>query len=644
MLVASSAAAATRYVAKGGADSGDCTMQSKPCLTIAHGISTMAGGDTLIVGDGTYAETIRDMPSGTAAAYTTIRAANDWGVLIDGSGFSNTFKYGIYVGMKSYVQIRGFHVKMNQANDNNPPIIIDHSDHVKVQRCSASYGPTSNNASSFAAGPASSYVLFEECYAFGGSRYQFLVFQSDHVVVRRCVARSDHWTGTLQCAGFTNYDSTQTAWQNDIVLDSDTANCAGKMFGGFFNENKHFQQETSEAFKGNIVLNVKAYYAGDYDYQVSGTRTIDDMVIWDSSGGYFADVGGGNPPTITTNRVTIGGITGNYDGPNGGGAWGTGYTVYGQLTNTLQNSLFVGNHSFGVADYTSGDYNAFFGNGASYGGHHPATPGAHDVTNVDARAASLKYLPRIEPGSPLKTSGKGGDQMGAEILFKVGATGSLHGDPGWDTVTPDPLWPFPNEDQIRNDMASYSGPGGAGARGFTTGNSIDKTQQTLTKYIWEYLGNQIPPDIYGFNIAVSSLPNAVINKPYSATVSVGGGTTPYSWSISGNLPPGLTLDPATGTVSGTPTMLGDFPFTATVTDSAKPTAQTATKALSIRVTDGTMPMPGDDGGVNVNAAASGSGDSGCGCHAAGVATNGALTIAGLLAAIALLGARRKDRR
>ncbi|MBH9807652.1 LPXTG cell wall anchor domain-containing protein, partial [Clostridioides difficile] len=34
----------------------------------------------------------------------------------------------------------------------------------------------------------------------------------------------------------------------------------------------------------------------------------------------------------------------------------------------------------------------------------------------------------------------------------------------------------------------------------------------------------------------------------------------------------------------------------------------------------------------------------CGCHAAGVATNGALTIAGLLAAIALLGARRKDRR
>jgi MYXO-CTERM domain-containing protein len=45
-------------------------------------------------------------------------------------------------------------------------------------------------------------------------------------------------------------------------------------------------------------------------------------------------------------------------------------------------------------------------------------------------------------------------------------------------------------------MASYTGPGGVGARGFATGTSRDGSPQTLTKYIWEYLGNPIPDEVY----------------------------------------------------------------------------------------------------------------------------------------------------
>ena len=52
------------------------------------------------------------------------------------------------------------------------------------------------------------------------------------------MARNDYWTGSLQCAGFTNYDSVHTVWQNNIVLDSDEANCTGHLYGGFFNKNK----------------------------------------------------------------------------------------------------------------------------------------------------------------------------------------------------------------------------------------------------------------------------------------------------------------------------------------------------------------------------------------------------------------------
>ena len=47
----------------------------------------------------------------------------------------------------------------------------------------------------------------------------------------------------------------------------------------------------------------------------------------------------------------------------------------------------------------------------------------------------------------------------------------------------------------------------------------------------------------------------------------GGGTAPYSWSISsGNLPEGLNLNPTTGLISGSPATGGIFNFTVRVSD------------------------------------------------------------------------------
>ncbi len=82
-------------------------------------------------------------------------------------------------------------------------------------------------------------------------------------------------------------------------------------------------------------------------------------------------------------------------------------------------------------------------------------------------------------------------------------------------------------------------------------------------------------------ITTTTLRQGVAGSFYSDTLKATGGTLPYKWSITaGSLPQGLQIDSLTGIISGIPTHIGTFEFTACVTDAS---LQTATKALSIEV-------------------------------------------------------------
>ena len=86
----------------------------------------------------------------------------------------------------------------------------------------------------------------------------------------------------------------------------------------------------------------------------------------------------------------------------------------------------------------------------------------------------------------------------------------------------------------------------------------------------------------------SPLTAATQGTAYSVNVTATGGVTPYTWTLAtgSNLPAGLTLTSGTpfATISGTPTATGTFQFTLKVTDSTKPTAQTATATFLVTVT------------------------------------------------------------
>lgn len=96
---------------------------------------------------------------------------------------------------------------------------------------------------------------------------------------------------------------------------------------------------------------------------------------------------------------------------------------------------------------------------------------------------------------------------------------------------------------------SGSASGGTDPSGSSSGNTDPDT----------------PPAVV--SIVTSSLPQATVGQPYSAQLQASDGSNPVSgtWSVTG-LPEGITLDPATGTLSGTAAISGDYTLGITFTD------------------------------------------------------------------------------
>jgi titin len=87
-------------------------------------------------------------------------------------------------------------------------------------------------------------------------------------------------------------------------------------------------------------------------------------------------------------------------------------------------------------------------------------------------------------------------------------------------------------------------------------------------------------------ISTTTLPDATTGSSYNQTLAATGYPTP-TWAItSGALPPGLSLNPVTGTLTGTPTERGTYTFTVTAANGIAPNA---TQALTLSVDVPTTP-------------------------------------------------------
>jgi len=86
------------------------------------------------------------------------------------------------------------------------------------------------------------------------------------------------------------------------------------------------------------------------------------------------------------------------------------------------------------------------------------------------------------------------------------------------------------------------------------------------------------------NLVLSGTPGAgSIGTAYSFTFTAIGGATPYTFALGGSLPPGLSLNTSTGTISGTPTTAGTYSFGVVLTDSSGPPALSSSICTSITI-------------------------------------------------------------
>ncbi|MDN2702139.1 putative Ig domain-containing protein [Janthinobacterium sp. SUN100] len=126
----------------------------------------------------------------------------------------------------------------------------------------------------------------------------------------------------------------------------------------------------------------------------------------------------------------------------------------------------------------------------------------------------------------------------------------------------------------------------------TAGGSFSLTVQAADAHLFTGTRNYtLVVSSATVSLTPASLPNPTAEASYSTTLTAAGGTAPYTFSVSsGSLPAGLSLNTATGVVSGTTNVAGSFTFSVRASDSSTGTGApfSATNSYTVTVAAPTM--------------------------------------------------------
>ena len=305
---------------------------------------------------------------------------------------------------------------------------------------------------------------------------------------------------------------------------------------------------------------------------------------------------------LMTMRLLIGAFLGLI-GANAALACGTGQTLtMDATTKTLDVSGECQGIRYGLYDRTGIDTNTFFPITDSNGALTIATqtftdPASGAVIKIDPVTASfgLDFLTyRVDLQTPPSTSAPSNFNI---TLYYTAGSPYISDTPYTITIKLNPNTPVANAVSATvaanstSNAVSLSITGTATSVAVTSAAVHGTTTTSGTSITYTPNAGYIGSDIFRYtatngsgtsspatvNVTVSaptivvspsSLPGATAGASYSQSLSASGGSSPYTFNLSaGSLPAGMSLS-SSGTLSGTPTVVGSSNFSISVNDSS----------------------------------------------------------------------------
>ena len=233
----------------------------------------------------------------------------------------------------------------------------------------------------------------------------------------------------------------------------------------------------------------------------------------------------------------------------------------------VANSETQGSHGVGINSRSSTELSLTVNGGSltakgTFGIYYSSDYGTNPSTSLTVSdSALIKALPSIYASVASVPTPKADNESGG-IVFD-GKSGTVYGNVELQ------------DDLTINEGESLTIPEGSTltTKGNLTNNGTIVNKGTLNGDLTGGTGTVVNAPA----ITTDSLPEGTVNQPYTATLTATGNN--IAWSVSGDLPAGLTLDTSTGTISGTPTTVG----TSTLTVKATNSAGDASKQFSLTI-------------------------------------------------------------
>jgi hypothetical protein len=253
------------------------------------------------------------------------------------------------------------------------------------------------------------------------------------------------------------------------------------------------------------------------------------------------------------------------------GMIGEPYSV--QLTTKGGSGTIAWSISAGSASWASVDPTGKVSGTPPTAGQHTIAVRAQDSATTPHEALAYLY---VFVSSPMQITTSPDDAIrGYPYYWGTRVTG---GKPPFTASVLSGTMPLGLTASTSGDLITLTGaPADLGSFSFTlrikdSASSVQTLDQTLTLKVQNVL-----------KITSQNLKGGLVGRLYSDAVAFVNGTPPLHWGAV-NLGQGLSIDPSTGSISGTPTEQGNAFFSVTVTDSSSP-PQTDSKWLNLSIFD-----------------------------------------------------------